>query len=116
MIDHNMFQSISARPEHRFREPKQGVSRRTLFRAPPSCRALLYSFGEPRIWSSRAHRRSFCCAPGTSWKKSERNQPLVRALLGLEPNAQGKLRLEFVPTHDCATVSAIAIVRPINAA
>jgi hypothetical protein len=42
------------------------------FSAPPSCRALLYTFGEPRIRSSRAHRRSFCCELGTSWKKSER--------------------------------------------
>ena len=38
------------------------------------------------------------------------NRPLVRTFTGLEPNAQGKLLLEFVPTHDYATVSAIEVV------
>ena len=38
------------------------------------------------------------------------NRPLVRKFTGLEPNAQGKLLLEFVPTHDYATVSAIEVV------
>ena len=38
------------------------------------------------------------------------NRPLVRKFSGLEPNAQGKLLLEFVPTHDYATVSAIEVV------
>jgi hypothetical protein len=37
------------------------------------------------------------------------NRPLVRTFTGLEPNAQGKLLLEFVPTHDYATVSAIEV-------
>ena len=38
------------------------------------------------------------------------DRPLVRKFTGLEPNAQGKLLLEFVPTHDYATVSAIEVV------
>jgi len=38
------------------------------------------------------------------------NRPLVRKFTGLEPNAQGKLLLEFVPTRDYATVSAIEVV------
>ena len=38
------------------------------------------------------------------------NRPLVRKFTGLEPNAQGKLLLGFVPTHDYATVSAIEVV------
>ncbi len=38
------------------------------------------------------------------------NRPLVRKFNGLVPNAQGKLLLEFVPTRDYATVSAIEIV------
>ena len=38
------------------------------------------------------------------------NRPLVRKFTGLEPNSQGKLLLEFVPTHDYATVSAIEVV------
>ena len=38
------------------------------------------------------------------------NRPLVRKFTGLEPNAQGKLLLEFVPIHDYATVSAIEVV------
>ena len=37
------------------------------------------------------------------------NRPLVRKFAGLEPNAQGKLLLEFVPTRDYATVSAIEV-------
>jgi len=38
------------------------------------------------------------------------NQPLVRKIAGLEPNAQGKLLLEFVPLRQYATVSAIEVV------
>src|SRR6266436_3436247 len=56
MIDHNMFQSTSARPEHRFRYQKQGPPTHTFSAALP-CRALLYSFGEPRIRSSLAAGR-----------------------------------------------------------
>jgi hypothetical protein len=38
------------------------------------------------------------------------NRPLVRTITGLEPNAQGKLLLEFVPLSQYATVSAIEVV------
>ena len=38
------------------------------------------------------------------------NRPLVRRIKGLEPNAQGKLLLEFVPVTRYATVSAIEVV------
>lgn len=38
------------------------------------------------------------------------NKPLVRKIKGLEPNAQGKLLLEFVPVTRYATVSAIEVV------
>jgi len=38
------------------------------------------------------------------------NQPLVRKIKGLEPNAQGKLLLEFVPVTRYATVTAIEVV------
>jgi hypothetical protein len=38
------------------------------------------------------------------------NRPLVRRFNGLMPNAQGKLLLEFVPTKDYATVSAIEVM------
>ena len=38
------------------------------------------------------------------------NRPLVKKLGGLEPNAQGKLLLEFVPTRNYATVTAIEIM------
>jgi hypothetical protein len=37
------------------------------------------------------------------------NHPLVRKIKGLEPNAQGKLLLEFVPVTRYATVSAIDV-------
>ncbi|MGE5207383.1 MAG: malectin domain-containing carbohydrate-binding protein [Chlamydiota bacterium] len=43
-------------------------------------------------------------------KEAGRNQPLVRRFTGLEPNAQGKLLLEFVPIQGYATVSAIEII------
>lgn len=33
-------------------------------------------------------------------------RPLVRRVSGLEPDAQGKLLLEFVPLHYYATVTA----------
>ena len=38
------------------------------------------------------------------------NHPLVRKITGLEPNAQGKLLLEFVPVSDYATVTAIEVL------
>jgi len=38
------------------------------------------------------------------------NRPLVRKVRGLEPNAQGKLLLEFVPVTGYATVSAIEVL------
>jgi Malectin domain len=37
-------------------------------------------------------------------------RPLVRKISGLEPDAQGKLLLEFVPLQNYATVSAIEVV------
>jgi len=39
------------------------------------------------------------------------NHPLVRKIKGLQPNAQGKLLLEFVPVTRYATVSAIEVVQ-----
>ena len=38
------------------------------------------------------------------------SHPLVRKVKGLEPNAQGKLLLEFVPVARYATVTAIEVV------
>jgi hypothetical protein len=38
------------------------------------------------------------------------NRPLIRKLKGLEPNAQGKLLLEFVPVTRYATVTAIEVM------
>lgn len=38
------------------------------------------------------------------------NRPLVRTVRGLEPNAQGKLLLEFVPVTGYATVTALEVV------
>lgn len=38
------------------------------------------------------------------------NRPLVRKVKGLQPNAQGKLLLEFVPVKGYATVSAIEVI------
>ena len=38
------------------------------------------------------------------------NHPLVRNIRGLEPNAQGKLLLEFVPVEGYATVTAIEVL------
>jgi len=38
------------------------------------------------------------------------NRPLARKIKGLQPNAQGKLLLEFVPVAGYATVSAIEVV------
>lgn len=38
------------------------------------------------------------------------NRPLVKRIRGVEPNAQGKLLLEFVPVTRYATVSAIEVV------
>ena len=43
-------------------------------------------------------------------KEVGENRPLVRKIKGLEPNAQGKLLLEFVPVTRYATVTAIEVV------
>ncbi len=43
-------------------------------------------------------------------KEVGENRPLMRVITGLEPNAQGKLLLEFVPVKDYATVSAIEVL------
>jgi hypothetical protein len=37
-------------------------------------------------------------------------RPLVKKIAGLEPDAQGKLLLEFIPSHYYATVSAIEVI------
>ena len=38
------------------------------------------------------------------------DHPLVRKITGLEPDAQGKLLLEFVPVNHYATISAIEVL------
>ncbi len=43
-------------------------------------------------------------------KQAGENHPLVRKIKNLEPNAQGKLLLEFVPVKGYATVTAIEVV------
>jgi hypothetical protein len=43
-------------------------------------------------------------------REAGENRPLMRRVTGLEPNPQGKLLLEFVPTRNYATVSAIEVV------
>jgi len=42
------------------------------------------------------------------------DHPMKRRVNDLEPNAQGKLLLEFVPTRSYATVTAIEIVPQDN--
>ncbi|MGC1448730.1 MAG: malectin domain-containing carbohydrate-binding protein [Candidatus Sulfotelmatobacter sp.] len=44
------------------------------------------------------------------FQQAGENRPLVRKVKGLEPNAQGKLLLEFVPVTGYATVTAIEVV------
>ena len=44
------------------------------------------------------------------FKEVGENRPLIRTVTGLEPNAQGKLVLEFVPIKDYATVTAIEVL------
>ena len=43
-------------------------------------------------------------------KEAGYNRPLIKKVSGLEPNAQGKLLLEFVPITDYATVTAIEVI------
>ena len=43
-------------------------------------------------------------------KQAGENRPLVRKIKGLQPNAQGKLLLDFVPVTHYATVTAIEVV------
>ena len=43
-------------------------------------------------------------------KQAGENQPLLKKIRGLEPNAQGKLLLEFVPVQQYATITAIEVI------
>ena len=43
-------------------------------------------------------------------QEADPDRPLVRKVMGLEPNAQGKLLLEFVPIENYATVTAIEVI------
>lgn len=43
-------------------------------------------------------------------KQAGQNHPFARKIKGLEPNAQGKLLLEFVPVTGYATVTAIEVL------
>jgi hypothetical protein len=43
-------------------------------------------------------------------KEAGYNRPLIKKVSSLEPNAQGKLLLEFVPITDYATVTAIEVI------
>jgi hypothetical protein len=47
-------------------------------------------------------------------KVAGENHPVVRKVTGLEPNAQGKLLLDFIPTRNYATVTAIEILPQSN--
>lgn len=42
-------------------------------------------------------------------KEAGFNRPLIKKISGLEPNAQGKLLIEFVPDSEYATVTAIEV-------
>jgi len=44
------------------------------------------------------------------FREAGENRPIVRKMAGLEPNAQGKLLLDFVPLKDYATVTAIEVL------
>jgi len=44
------------------------------------------------------------------FEEAGENHPVVRKIRGLQPNAQGKLLLEFVPVTGYATVTAIEVV------
>jgi len=44
-------------------------------------------------------------------RQAGEHHPLVHKIKGLEPNAQGKLQLEFVPVTRYATVTAIEVVQ-----
>ncbi len=44
------------------------------------------------------------------FREAGADRPMVRKFTGLEPNAQGKLLLEFVPLKDYATVTAIEVL------
>jgi hypothetical protein len=39
-----------------------------------------------------------------------RNRPLARRISGIAPNEQGKLLLDFVPSSQYATISAIEVL------
>jgi Malectin domain len=47
-------------------------------------------------------------------REAGENRPLGGKVSGLEPNAQGKLLLEFVPTRNYATVTAIEVLPQSN--
>jgi hypothetical protein len=71
--------------------------------APPS------SAGQGRVFDVFCNGKAILSKLNIAREVGE-NRPLVRKIKGLEPNAQGKLLLEFVPVAQYATVTAIEVV------
>jgi len=63
----------------------------------------------PRLFNVFCNRR-FALREVNILADAGENRPLVRKITGLEPDAQGKLLLEFVPVSYYATVTAIEVV------
>ena len=67
------------------------------------------SASEPRVFDVFCNGKAIIQRLNVAKEAGEKT-PLVRRITGLEPNAQGKLLLEFVPVTHYATVSAIEVI------
>jgi len=68
------------------------------------------AFSAPRLFNVFCNRKPILRDVNILEEAGE-NRPLVRKITGLEPDAQDKLLLEFVPVRHYATVTAIEVVR-----
>jgi hypothetical protein len=67
------------------------------------------SANEPRIFDVFCNGKRVAANLNLREEVGE-NRPLVRPLMNIEPNAQGKIVLQFVPVSHYATVSAIEVL------
>jgi len=85
------------------------VERNSASMQEPTINSYGASASEPRVFDVFCNGKAIIQRLNVA-KEAGENTPLVRRITGLEPNAQGKLLLEFVPVTHYATVSAIEVI------
>jgi malectin (di-glucose binding ER protein) len=114
-------------------KPNVGVISPTQFQWPPGHYTATFYFIEHRFDSANRDRYADTASAERSGrlfnvfcngkailrevdliKEVGADRPMKSRVTGLEPNAQGKLLLEFVPTRSYATITAVEIIPQDN--